>query len=88
VTVTVTLYTRAGCHLCEEAAGALAGLARELPIEVRPVDVDLDLELLRRFNDLVPVVAVADEVVASAPIDLDAVRAAVRSAAQASGAGR
>ena len=77
MTVPVTLYTRAGCHLCEEAAASLEAIARDIPIEVTPVDVDLDMELLHRFNDLVPVVAVADEVVTTAPIDLDAIRRAI-----------
>ena len=81
MTVEVTLYTRAGCHLCEDARTALDTLARDLPIEVTAVDVDLDLELLRRFNDLVPVIAVADEIVTSAPIDLGAIRSAIGSAA-------
>ena len=78
--VPVTLYTREGCHLCEDAAAALATLARDLPIEVTPVNVDLDLALLERFNDPVPVIAVVDEVVTAAPIDLGAVRTAVSAA--------
>lgn len=83
MTVPVTLYTRQGCHLCEEAAAGLAVIARELPIEVTPVDIDLDLALLERFNDIAPAIAVADELVTNAPVDLGAVRAAVRSAVQA-----
>lgn len=82
MTVAVTLYTREGCHLCEQAATALAALARELPIEVTSINIDLDLALLDRFNDIVPAIAVADDLVTNAPIDLDAVRAAVRSAAE------
>lgn len=77
MTVPVTLYTRVGCHLCEVAAAGLDTVARELGFEVDAIDVDLDLELLERFNDFVPVIAVAGEVVTSAPIDLDAVRSAV-----------
>lgn len=79
--VPVTLYTRAGCHLCEEAATGLAALARDLPIEVTPVDIDLDLALLEQFNDIAPAIAVAGDLVTNAPVDLEAVRAAVRSAA-------
>ncbi len=78
--VSVTLYTRQGCHLCEDAATALAALARELPIEVTPVDIDLDMDLLRRFNDVAPAIAVAGEVVTNAPVDLAAVRRAVQAA--------
>lgn len=50
----VTLYTRQNCPLCEKAKTVLrsAGIS---PVEI---DVDLDLELLRKFNDDVPVVYV------------------------------
>ena len=80
MTVTVTLYTRAGCHLCEEAAAGLEALARELPIEVLSVDIDADADLRARFNDIAPAIAVGGELVTNAPIDLAAVRAAVRAA--------
>lgn len=80
--VPVTFYTREGCHLCEVAVVALDALAREFPIEVTAINIDLDLALLDRFNDIVPAIAVADELVTNAPIDLNAVRAAVRSAAE------
>jgi len=80
MTVPVTLYTRQGCHLCEDAAVGLEAIGRELPIEVTPVDIDLDLALLERFNDIAPAIAVADELVTNAPVDLDAVRIAVRAA--------
>ena len=42
MTVPVTLYTRQGCHLCEEAAAGLDALALQLPIEVTAIDIDLD----------------------------------------------
>ena len=80
MTVEVTLYTREGCHLCEDAAAALAALARELPIEVHPIDIDADLALRERFNDVAPAIAVAGQVVTSAPVDIEAVRKAIRQA--------
>lgn len=78
--VRVTLYTREGCHLCEDAAAALADLARELPIEVHPIDIDADPVLKQRFNDVAPAIAVAGQVVTSAPVDIEAVRQAIRQA--------
>lgn len=78
--VQVTLYTRDGCHLCEDAAAALATLARELLIEVLPVDIDADPALKQRFNDVAPAIAVAGQVVTSAPVDIEAVRQAIRQA--------
>jgi glutaredoxin len=50
----VILYTRRGCHLCEEAKSILArhGL---LP---REVDIDESLELRARYHHHVPVVVI------------------------------
>src|SRR5271156_3763283 len=41
----LTLYTRAGCHLCEEMKAALAPLAREFGARIVEVDVDQADEL-------------------------------------------
>jgi glutaredoxin len=51
---TATLYTRTGCHLCDEA---LAVLNRH---GVRPevVDIDRDSDLVARYGDCVPVVLI------------------------------
>jgi thiol-disulfide isomerase/thioredoxin len=75
--VEVTLYERPGCHLCEVAAVALAGLARRLRFRIVRIDIESDPALEERYGLEIPVVAVDAEVVARAPIDLEAVRAAV-----------
>jgi glutaredoxin len=49
-----TLYTRRGCHLCDEAAAVLA----KYGLEVVETDVDSDPELVRRYTDCVPVVVI------------------------------
>ena len=54
----VTLYTRAGCCLCEEAKRVLAGARRRADFDFEELDIDLDPELRRRYNDEVPVVAI------------------------------
>lgn len=50
----VILYTRQGCHLCEDAHALLTrhGLQPEL------VDIDADPELRERFTTCVPVVEI------------------------------
>jgi glutaredoxin len=54
--IRVTLYTRRGCHLCEDAkAGMLGSGAR---FELVEVDIDADDELRARYTNDVPVVAV------------------------------
>jgi thiol-disulfide isomerase/thioredoxin len=49
------LVVRDGCHLCEEAAGALAPVAAEAGLAVVAVDVDADPELRAEYGDRVPV---------------------------------
>ncbi|WP_019584903.1 glutaredoxin family protein [Deinococcus apachensis] len=55
---TLTLYTRAGCHLCEQAEEGL----RALDYRYEAVDVDGDLALKARYGDDVPVLALGERV--------------------------
>jgi hypothetical protein len=45
------LYTRPGCHLCDVAAEILDACG----ISWRAQDIELDLDLIRRYGDRVPV---------------------------------
>jgi glutaredoxin len=54
----VTLVTRAGCHLCEDAATRLRQLSAELGFEYRETDVDADPELRAEYSDRVPVILI------------------------------
>ena len=51
----VILYSRAGCHLCDEARAVLNKYAGFLP-PIEEVDIDADPELVSRFSTCVPVV--------------------------------
>jgi len=50
--VSVTLYTRKGCHLCDDAKQVL----RDAGLAIEEVDIDQDPELQTRYNEEVPVV--------------------------------
>ena len=54
----VTLYTRAGCHLCEEAKRVVEAARGRADFDYEEVDIDRDAELRRRYNDEVPVIAI------------------------------
>jgi glutaredoxin len=54
----VVMYTRQGCHLCEEAWEVLRQAARRYPLDLRQVDVDSDPALVEQYGEQVPVVAV------------------------------
>jgi glutaredoxin len=55
---TLTLYTRAGCGLCEQAETNLQALA----YRYEAVDVDRDPALRARYGDDVPVLADGERV--------------------------
>jgi predicted thioredoxin/glutaredoxin len=79
----VTLYTRPGCHLCDVAAVQLRALQSSVRFRLASVSIEGDEELERRYLLEIPVVAVDGEVVTQAPVDLEAVRAAVVAATRA-----
>lgn len=50
----VILYTRQGCHLCEQAKDVL----RHHGLTVREVDIDQQPDLRARYHECVPVVVI------------------------------
>jgi glutaredoxin len=67
--VIVTLYSRPGCHLCDEAR---AELERLDGFELREVDIESAEELMRAYLERIPVVEVDGEVVSELVFDPDA----------------
>ena len=57
----VVLYTRAGCHLCDEAKEQIRRVLAQAPFAFHEVDIDLDPELRERYNEKVPVVFINGE---------------------------
>ncbi len=56
--VTVTLYTRAGCHLCDDAKAVLDAVQVDHPFALDVVDIDGDPSLVALYTTEVPVIAV------------------------------
>ena len=54
----VTLYSRNGCHLCDEVLVQLQGLQQEHGFRLQEIDIDQDAELREKYNHHVPVVTV------------------------------
>ena len=54
----VTIYTRQGCPLCLKGIAIARSVFGEENIEL--VDVDLDLELMEKYTDRVPVIETED----------------------------
>ena len=56
--LTVTLYTRSECHLCDQAKEDLESIQEKYPHRLVEVDVDSDPVIQKRYGDQVPVVEV------------------------------
>jgi glutaredoxin len=69
----ITIYTRHGCHLCDDAETLL----RRLGFQYIAIDVDTDSALQSRYGDEVPVIAVDGRPILSGIIQEEAVRAAL-----------
>ena len=52
----VVLYTRRGCHLCDEARSAILSVRAREPFAYDEVDIDTDDDLVRDYGIRVPVV--------------------------------
>ena len=72
----VTVYSRPGCHLCEEAIEALVALHGEgYRFQLHEVDIESEELLLRRLLEKIPVVEIDGVVVSELILDEAAVRA-------------
>lgn len=58
----IILYTRKGCHLCDEAWQVLEDARKKWAFEVTVVDVDGDPALVAEHGESVPVVAIDGKV--------------------------
>ena len=55
MTARITLYSRPGCHLCDDARLVIEKVCADLATSYDEIDIDSDPELLRRFGEEVPV---------------------------------
>jgi glutaredoxin len=71
---TVTLYGRAGCHLCDDARAALERIRVEHPFILEEIDIEADDALLRRYLERIPVIALGREELFDFFVDEEALR--------------
>ncbi len=70
----ITLYTRPGCHLCDEAKAAIAPVLGEFGAVLREVNVDEDAVLKERYGWDVPVIFIGQRKAAKHRVDLEQFR--------------
>ena len=52
----ITLYTRPGCHLCDDAKAALKDVAESTGESWQEINVETDIELEREYGERLPVI--------------------------------
>ncbi len=57
----VTVYSRHGCHLCEDAVNTLESMREELAFEIEIIYIDGDAELEKLYGNEVPVIHINGE---------------------------
>jgi glutaredoxin len=80
----VTIYTRPGCHLCDEAKAQIAPLVARAGGRLREINIDAEPELRERYNVDVPVIWLGARKVAKHRVDLEQFRRQLESSQQKS----
>ena len=76
----ITLYTRPGCHLCEEAKALIEPLLREFGATLREVNIDEDAVLRQRYGADIPVIFIGSRKAAKHRLDTVKFRRQLRDA--------
>ena len=84
MTPVLTVYSRQGCHLCEQLIEDLLPQVRDRA-RVEVLDVDTREDWLRRYGDRVPVVELDGSWICQFHLDRDALTAALRRAGGVTG---
>jgi len=58
----VLFYTKAGCHLCDEARELLEDLAAEVRFELTEIDIRTDLSLFEEYRYRIPVMIINGQI--------------------------
>ena len=74
----VVLYSRAGCHLCDEARAVLLAERARSSFELEEVDIETSDELTREYGVRIPVVEIDGEVAFEYTVDAGTFAALVR----------
>ena len=65
----VTIYSRPGCHLCEEAKAQIVPMLKEFGARLTEINIDEDPELRSRYDYDVPVIFIGARKAAKHRVD-------------------
>lgn len=65
----VVFYTKAGCHLCEEARDMLDDIAAEIVYNLTEIDIRSDPAIFEEYRYRIPVIIVDNETIVEGRIE-------------------
>ena len=72
--ISVTIYSRPGCHLCDDMKVVVARVARSLPLRLEDVDVSTDPALEASYGPDIPVLMIGGKKAAKYRVTDDQLR--------------
>ncbi len=70
----LTIYSRPGCHLCDDMKAIVERVARAVPLTLEEIDISTDPDLERRYGLEIPVLLVDGKKAAKYRIGEDELR--------------
>lgn len=70
--IALTLYSRPGCHLCDEMKAVVRSVARTIPLSLQEIDISTDAALDAQYGLEIPVLLVEGKKAAKYRIAEDA----------------
>ena len=72
--IALTLYSRPGCHLCDEMKTVINRVAQSTPLHLEEIDISSRADLEERYGLEIPVLFVAGKKAAKYRIEEDELR--------------
>jgi glutaredoxin len=72
--IRATIYSRAGCHLCDEMKSIVELVARSVPIAIEEIDISTDVALEARYGLEIPVLEIDGKKAAKFRVSVDELR--------------
>jgi glutaredoxin len=73
----VVVYSRPGCHLCDEAKASIEAVRRQVEFTIEEVNIESNPELLARYQYDIPVIAINGVKTFMHRVDPDEFKAAI-----------
>jgi glutaredoxin len=70
----LTVYSKPGCHLCEEALQTLTHLQAQTPFTLEEINIKDDPALFAQYGEQIPVILFNGEFLSEYTVDDDQVR--------------